>query len=169
MTRTQFIILDALVFQGLWWSAALLRDQALVVMLVLLLVRHYLSPQPYLERVLMITLAPLSWLLTDGVLVWLKLVHFNSTQTLPLWMLLLWVGLVWSLIGSLNWLLYCTRWTLAGLGAMAGALSYYAAAQLGALSITHPLVWIMLIWAITLPILISGLQVLMRISHYDRQ
>jgi hypothetical protein len=27
----------------------------------------------------------------------------------------------------------------------------------------------MVIWAITLPILISGLQVLMRISHYDRQ
>lgn len=167
MKNIPFTVLDALLFQGLWWSAALWRDQALVVMIGLLLVRHYFSVQRSAERMLALTLAPLGWFLMDGLLVMCGVIDFNSTQTLPLWMLLLWIGLVWSFMSSLQWLQYQTWWIISLAGGIGGGLSYYAAAQLEVLVINHSIVWVVLMWMIILPLLFMSLRLLLRSALHE--
>ena len=127
----RFVLLNALVFQALWWSAVVLRDQALWLMLGLLALHFYFSPSKSTDLVIL-PLALLGWLV-DGEMVALGILQFQSIHALPWYLLLLWIGLVWSFNHSLAWLQGVPWWGLSLIGAVAGGLSYYAAQRLGAL------------------------------------
>lgn len=149
----RFVWLNAFIFQALWWSAVLLGDQAVWLMLGLLILHGYVSPSRYADLAIL-PLALLGWLV-EAEMVALGIIQFQSQLAFPVYMLLLWIGLVWSFNHSLAWLQPLPWWGLSVLGAVAGGLSYYAAHQLGALQWgLEPWLSVIVIaihWALLLP------------------
>jgi hypothetical protein len=76
----------------------------------------------------------------------------------PTWLTLLWVNFAPTLHGSMSWLIGRPGWA-AGLGAMGGPVSYYAAHRLGAISFpadppTASLLVLAVVWAVAMPALL---------------
>ena len=165
MNTRPYVWIDALWFQALWWLIALQRDQAGLPVLALLLLHLVLFPQRRLALVSALLLAPLGYL-SDVVWVHSQILNFNSVQTIPLWILGLWVGLIWTLQWSLHWLKHLKWYWQALIGALGASTSYYAAAQLGTLqfetSLETSLLYIALGWAVLLPSLMYALTYLER-------
>ncbi|WP_298613556.1 DUF2878 family protein [uncultured Thiothrix sp.] len=165
MNTRPYVWIDALWFQALWWLIALQRDQAGLPILALLLLHLMLFPQRRLALISALLLAPLGYL-TDVVWVQSQLLSFNSAYRVPLWMLGLWVGVIWSLSWSLHWLKHLAIYWQALIGALGAASSYYAAAQLGALqfetTLWNSLFWITVMWALLLPSLMYAMTYLER-------
>lgn len=164
----RFALFNALIFQGLWWTAVLLRDEAVLWMLALLVLHFALSPSKQADGFIL-PLALIGWLV-DGEMVVTTIIHFNSTQALPFYMVLLWIGLVWSFNHSLAWLQGLSWWWLSLIGALAGGLSYYAAYYWGALTLGFtPWVSVALIaiqWAVLLPgLLLAHAYLKRRLAH----
>ncbi|MBK8455376.1 MAG: DUF2878 domain-containing protein [Thiofilum sp.] len=160
----RFVWLNAFIFQALWWSAVLLGDQAVWLMLGLLILHGYVSPSRYADLAIL-PLALLGWLV-EAEMVALGIIQFQSQLALPVYMLLLWIGLVWSFNHSLAWLQPLPWWGLSILGAVAGGLSYYAAHQLGVLQWgLEPWLSVIVIaihWALLLPTQLLALPYLKR-------
>ena len=129
-----FSVVNIVVFQAAWFSAALLRDQALLIMLPLLAVHFYFSPSKRSDLHLLLYLLPLG-LLAEVVLLGAGLVTYNSVLALPIWMLLLWSLLIVSCNHSLKWLQSISSVWVALLGGISGVSSYVAASKLGAMQV----------------------------------
>lgn len=149
-TMPLFSIANIVIFQAAWFSAALLRDQALWLMLPLLAIHFYFSPSKRADLNLVLYLLPLG-LLAEALLLLTGIVSYNSALALPLWMVLLWVHLIISCNHSLKWLQSVAAKWVAVLGGLAGASSYVAAGKFGALQVATPqllnLAIIGLLWA----------------------
>lgn len=95
-----------------------------------------------------------SMLVLAGMIVFPQ--HAQVGGPSPVWMVALWVGFAATLSRSLGWLR--GRFVLAGiLGALAGPLSYFAGARLGAIELApglQPVLWIGLEWGVALPLLV---------------
>lgn len=73
-----------------------------------------------------------------GIVVDQLLISFGVIEVkqsmIPIWLVLLWIIVTWSLNHSLSWLSNIKLWQVAVLGAVLGATSYLAAIELGAIS-----------------------------------
>jgi hypothetical protein len=145
-----FSIANIVVFQATWFSAALLRDQALWLMMPLLALHFYFTPSRRSDLMLVLYLLPLG-LLAEALLLLSGMVNYTSAMALPIWMVLLWLHLIISCNHSLKWLQAAPAWAVATIGGLAGASSYAAGSKLGAMQIAVPqmtnLVIIGLLWA----------------------
>ncbi len=153
-----FKLTNVLLFQGVWLGAALLRDDALLILISLIVVHFWLSPNRRHDLWCVLLLTPLG-IAVDTLPSLTGVVSFNSTFTvMPVWMMLLWVALVFSLNHSLSWLHNLAIYWQASLGALAGASSYLAAERLGALSFSvssqQAFALYALIWLLLLPLLL---------------
>lgn len=91
-------------------------------------------------------------LLLDSALMWLNLFDFNPNG----WLVPLWLALLWPLLATT--LRHCLAWTArpwwlaAGLGAVAGPMSYYAGGRLAGVGFPHgtgvTVELLALIWAV---------------------
>ncbi|MFI0400580.1 MAG: DUF2878 domain-containing protein [Thiolinea sp.] len=149
-------LIDVALFQAIWWGAALWGNAALVWLILLLGVHLVLLHQAPKRDVLALCLiAPVGW----GIDLSLQALGFWDLHSqLPLWLLVIWAGFVLSLFYSLAWLQKFKPIYQALIGGLAGSLSYFAGAKLGALSFNYSLffsfllVWI--IWIVLLPLLV---------------
>lgn len=116
--------------------------------------------------------AGLVGLLLDGGLVRLGVLQFgplaagltsdglgaeSSAVSVPLWMVVLWVGFGTLLLGPLSWMR--GRFGVGLIfGALGGPLSYLGGARLGALHLSEPLamslLWVGAEWALAMPLLL---------------
>lgn len=132
-----FLITNIVGFQVAWFSAALLRDQALWLMIPLLALHFYFSPSKRSDLKLVMYLLPLG-LLAEALLLLTGIVSYNSALMLPIWMVLIWVHLIVSCNHSLKWLQTSPAILVGVLGGVAGSSSYIAAGKLGAMQIAAP-------------------------------
>lgn len=125
-----FVIAQAIGFQALWFSAILGKNQWLLLGLVLIVLNLFSSPQRRSD----IKLIPLALvgLVGDAILTYVGLFQFDHT---PLWLVLIWLGFVFTFNHSMAWL-QRIDWPLqAAIGGVAGTLSYLAGERLGAVAL----------------------------------
>ena len=98
-----------------------------------------------------------AWDSSLAALGWLSFVSVITDAMAPPWILGLWALFATTLNVSLNWLK--GRWLVAALlGGIAGPLSYWAGARLGAVVLVEPvhaLVALSIGWAILMPLLMA--------------
>ncbi|WP_133470872.1 DUF2878 domain-containing protein [Paraglaciecola marina] len=150
----QFWIINGLLFQLAWFSAALLTQYAAFIISFILVLHFVLSDKKHLDVKLLI-LAPIGWI-TDSLLI-----HYSVITTasgfLPIWLALLWCVFVLSLNHSLLWLQKLKFPLLVLIGAISGCASYTAAIRFGALdtplNLTKQVIYFGITWGILLPLL----------------
>lgn len=98
-------------------------------------------------------------LCVDSVLIGSGAVRFATgmliENTVPHWMLALWLAFATTLTVSLRWLIARPVWAM-GFGAVGGPLAYYAGMKFGAMSIPSPqdgLLLIGVLWALAMALL----------------
>ena len=152
----QFWIINGLLFQLAWFSAALLTQYATLVISFIMILHFVLSDKKQWDAKLLM-LAPIGWI-TDSLLI-----HYSIITTdngfIPIWLGLLWCVFVLSLNHSLLWLSKLKLSFLVLMGAISGCASYTAAIRFGALGTTLDIVnqvmYFGVTWGILLPILVQ--------------
>ena len=159
------ILINVIAFQVGWFACILGAAHGLpllgpAVVAILLGFHLFLMPDARRETRLLVTASLIGFAL-DSFQSALGVFSFAGSGMAawvsPPWMIALWPNFATTLRTSLRWL--AGRYSLAAvLGVVAGPLSYYAGAQLGALTL-HPTLAVSLIafavvWGITLPILL---------------
>jgi len=138
MHKVCWLIFNAVWFQAIWFSSVLGGDKASLFIVGLLLM-HVLLQTNRSQELATMGICALIGAGFDSVLFWLGLYVFpesESATVLPAWLFLLWLGFAGTLRHSLGWLVERPG-IGAPLGAVAAALSYYAAHKLGAVSFPH--------------------------------
>jgi len=151
-----FKLFNLVLFQAGWFTAALMLDNAVWIMLGMIVLHFVISPSKLADARLLLVLLPIG-LTLEMVMVWLGFIVFNSAFMLPIWMVLLWCLLILSFNHSLKWLGSAPLALQVVLSGAAGLGSYVAAQQFQALSIGEPVLLygaaIALVWAIQLPVM----------------
>jgi len=147
---------SALLFNLAWLVAVLYGNVVAWLVLPWLVLFLMANRQPtVLLRFLL--LATAAGVMLDHLLLWCGVLVFaHQTYILPFWLWMVWLAFAISLKGYLSWLSDFTRLQMV-LGAVAGPLSYWAGAKLGAVSVGFDLAWALgllaLLWAFGLPLL----------------
>ncbi|QBY03750.1 DUF2878 domain-containing protein [Thalassotalea sp. HSM 43] len=146
------LILNSLVFNAIWLTAVLAKQPLLGFAMV---VAWAYYPQPSRPQPIFVGLAFALGLLVDTLLVQTGFITFDN-QVLPAYVLItLWAAFSYYCAIFFYYKTY-TLWQLALLGVISGPSSYWAAAKLGAVSISWnmlPLtVLFLLFWAAVLPL-----------------
>lgn len=152
-----FWIINLILFQLSWFSAAFFTQYAALIISALILLHFYLSPTPKLD--IKVSLLALMGIFIDTL--HLNLGTFSSEHAFfPFWLALLWMIFCISLNHSLSWCAKQPYWLLVLFGSIGGSLSYWAGIQAGALSTlqtpSHTLVVLALSWAILFPSLVQA-------------
>ena len=159
-------IANALAFQLGWFACVLgaANDAAWLgvgVVVLVVAVQVAVAPRPVGEAALMGLALLLGAAFETALIVTGGVIHLGSPVFPPVWMLALWPLFAGTLNRSMGWLQ--GRWMLAALlGGMAGPLSYWAGARLGALQVGDPVIFVALLaigWAVLTPLL----------AHYARR
>ncbi|WP_438950805.1 DUF2878 domain-containing protein [Porticoccus sp.] len=118
-------------FQLIWWSSVLLGNSAAPIVLVLLALHLAFHRQPLLETRVLIFCALLGFII-DALLTLGGVFVFDRGQPWPpVWLVLLWLGFAATLRQCLRF--FSGRYLLSAVtGSVAGALTYWAAINLGA-------------------------------------
>jgi len=152
-----FKILNLVFFQVGWFTAALLQDASVWIMLALLVLHFCFSPSKLADIKLLLILLPIG-LTLEILMISLGFVTFNSALVLPIWMILLWSLLILSFNHSMSWLRGIPWGWQVLLSGVVGSASYFAAQQFNALNIGEPVliygVAIAVVWAIQLPMML---------------
>ena len=153
-----FSIINLFIFQASWFSAALLKDSSIIIMLLLLVAHAYFSPKKQADLYTMLLVLPIG-LASEVLMIATGLLSYQSELILPIWMVLLWMHLGLSLNHSLSWLQKVPWIWQSVLAGLAGAGSYAAAANLGAINMFNPQVFSLMviagIWAIQFPLMMK--------------
>ena len=144
-------------FNLVWSLSIFLGNDALIIVLTLLLMHMLFHKQPLLEfQIVLIT--GLIGYCVDCILTLVGFFRFDQVQGItPIWLLLLWFGFCATLRQSLAF--FASKRPIAILaGAIGGSFAYMAAAHFNAVELSLPLlmsaVSIAAIWAVLFPLLI---------------
>lgn len=157
------LVVNFVAFQLGWfaciWGAANDMPAAGTTIAALVVGVHLFCAVRPLEELKLIIVAVVAGAVFDSLLLATGFVQFHSVTFIsglaPYWILALWALFATTLNVSLSWLR--GRWLLAAvLGAIAGPLSYWAGARLGAAMLVQPMPAIAAMaaeWAIAMPLL----------------
>jgi len=150
-------VANAVLFQ-LGWLACVLGGNSLWLLLALAaLVIHLRWISSWAAEGRLILCVVIVGTAVDSVLRYLDVFRFaDASPLIPLWLMLLWALLATTLRHCLAW--SARPWWLAsGLGAVGGALSYYAGGRLAGVQFPYgdipTLILIGLLWAVLFPLL----------------
>lgn len=150
-------VANAVLFQ-LGWLACVLGGNSLWLLLALAaLVIHLRWISSWAAEGRLILCVVIVGTAVDSVLRYLDVFRFaDASPLIPLWLMLLWALLATTLRHCLAW--SARPWWLAsGLGALGGALSYYAGGRLAGVQFPYgdipTLILIGLLWAVLFPLL----------------
>lgn len=147
---TYHVVLNALLFQGLWFAAILSTWFWALVMLGLMLAHYMVLQRAYtlpLFRLLGLAMMGILW---DSLYQFIGVYHFSMgglalpVSDLPIWLSCLWVGFVLTLPVSMKWALNKPSLFVI-LSAVGGPLSYVAGRQLDALSFSDQNLWLIVV------------------------
>jgi hypothetical protein len=149
-------ILNMIGFQLCWWSIAIYKEKSIFIV-VLLLFAHFifLKKNKLKELIFVLSISSLG-ITCDTLMYNLNFFYFSDYTNLhvtiiPFWLILLWFAFASTLNHSLDWL-FKSRSMAFAIGGLGGALSYIAAANLGALkfNLSNPYVFTILffVWGI---------------------
>ncbi len=162
-----FWIVNGILFQISWFSCAYLQSGAIPILLTCLLVHFYFSPSR--ENDLISLRLCFVGIIIDQTLIILGAFGTN-TDSIPLWLMLLWCLLMVSFNHSLQFLQKLPIAMVAIIGAIAGASSYTAALTFGAinsdLSILNFISIFTIIWLVLLPLLVKANTLLINAKQY---
>lgn len=147
------LILNVVLFQLTWASAALLDEVYALICLCLLLSTLIFSALPRDSIIKRMLLAVLLGVLMDAVMSYLGVYVFSENilipvLNIPLWLLIMWVGFACSLCVSLNWainkpvifILLCAAF---------GPASYFLGVKLNIIVIAEAaLLYVAIVWGI---------------------
>lgn len=160
--ETRHIIVNAVLFQALWF-AAILTGWALALAPMLMLVAHFLwVVRDQKVRVACAGLAMFG-ALADAVLGFFGVYTFNEgalliANLMPLWLVFMWLGFAMCLPLSLNWL-YRSPWLVLAFFSVGGPMSYLAGRSLGAIHFENSDIWmVVLLWFIVSMTTIAALK-----------
>ena len=160
-----FSMVNFIIFQIAWFTAALLRDDSIIVLVLLLIVHGLFSPSKNADLCTVLLLLPVG-MVSEMLMISTGLLSYQSELALPIWMILLWIHLCLSVNHSLVWMKKTPVIWQSVLAALAGTGSYAAASGFGAInwhnSQVISLLVIALIWAIQLPLM-------MKLTQYVKQ
>lgn len=128
----RFWIINFLLFQLSWFSAAFFTRYATILIVLLLVLHFILSPCAKNDFKIL-------WLALIGIAVdvlHLSLGTFTNGEVgggFPIWLAVLWVMFSISFNHSLHWLVNKPIWILAVIGLVGGTTSYWAGIEAGAL------------------------------------
>lgn len=130
-------IINAVLFQCLWFSAVMYGWQWGLVPLLLLSAHFIVSVKVWSLRLLPFAVAAFG-MLFNSVLAYLGVYQFNADDllfldSLPLWLTFMWLGFAMTLPLSLAWL-FRFRVLFVLFFALGGPASYFAGMKLGALN-----------------------------------
>ncbi len=153
----RFWIINLILFQASWFSAAFYTTGAAWIIAGLLMLHFLLTPTPRADLKLLPLVLP--GICVDAL--HLLAGTYSAGETLfPIWLILLWSMFVISLNHSLNWLIKSPKVVLVAFGSAGGTASYWAGIQAGALQSTWStevvITVLMLAWGILLPLLVIG-------------
>ena len=153
-----FSVINLVTFQAAWFSAALLRDDSIIILVLLLLVHAYFSPKKQIDLYTVMLVLPIG-IASEFLMISTGLLSYQSEFILPVWMVLLWIHLSLSLNHSLEWMQKIPMIWQSVLAALAGAGSYAAATNFGAINLHNSqvvsLLIIAVIWGIQLPLMMK--------------
>lgn len=156
----RFLLLDIACLQLAWFSAALLHDQATLIVAIVLLIRLWASKNLSVEIFAVLRVA-LFGLVLETAMVISGFIQYNSVHIIPYWLVMLWLIFAFTTRHSLRWLARQPWFIQAGSGALAGSLSYHGAQSLGVLEITTnsflSVLTLSLLWACSLPFIMRKL------------
>ncbi len=144
-------------FQLIWWMSVLLGNAALPWVFMMLALHLVFHPERTSEASVMLICA-LCGIIVDGVLTLLGVFRFaEAGLILPFWLLALWLAFCATLRQGLIW--FRGRYLLAALsGGLSAALTYMAAAKLGAVELGftdgQTFLLLTLIWSGLFPLLL---------------
>ncbi len=151
LIENKHVLINALLFQVLWFVAILAQDTWSLIPLVLMLAHFLLIANKHLLAVL--SLAFLG-ILIDSAFNFAGIYHFSVVShtlpylNLPVWLASLWLGFCLSLPISLAWLLKKPHFLVVVCSLM-GPVSYLAGRRLGALSFADANIWLLVLeWCI---------------------
>lgn len=143
-------------FQLIWWLSVLLGNSAAPVVSILLALHIAFHSQPLLEARVLI-LCGMSGFIVDALLTAGGVFVFDQDNLWPpVWLALLWLGFAATLRQCLRF--FSRRYVLcAAGGSVAGALTYWAAVNLGAagfgFAVVPSLMILLVIWFLLFPAL----------------
>lgn len=157
---TQIFWVNLVGFQMVWWLSILGRDATQSIIFLLLVIHLMLHSRPRHELKVVFACGILGYAIDSaltfaGVFVFQE--HGRGVYLPPIWLLLLWFGFAATLRQSL--VFFTDKLPLAAAcGAVAGSLTYLAAANLGAVSFGYSMqttaYLLAAIWAILFPVLL---------------
>ena len=153
-----FKLINFIGFQASWWLLVLYQNQYWWVVAALL-IAHIVLVGESLTEFAVVLVAAIAGVITDSLLAMFGVYIFSgSGQFLPIpfWLILLWFAFASTLRHSLAYL-STHYWLAAGLGAVAGTLSYVAGMKLQAVTFGlafYPTVFLLAaIWACLMPVI----------------
>lgn len=154
LSSSQWLILNALSFQAIWWLGVLGQNQYLWLSAMIVALQFVLVKAKLVEFKVML-IASVIGISIDMLLIQSGVFVFS---VFPWWLLILWGGFSLTLNHSLG---FCHRlaWYLqALLGAVSGSLSYLAGAKFNAVSLPmgqlESTLILAVIWSMLFPVLI---------------
>ena len=144
---------NALLFQAGWFICVLGGNSGWLILALVILLVHWVwrGDGRLMVEAFIIGLA------LDSGLMWLNVYDFHPNRWLvPLWLAMLWPLLAMTLRHCLAWTAR-PWWLAAGLGAVAGPVSYYAGGRLAGVDFPHgtgiTMAGLALVWAGVFPAL----------------
>ena len=151
------VILNALLFQATWLSAALLSDAVAGLCLIGLLASLTFSVIPLRAMLLGMSWAVLSGFSMDVFFNYLGLYRFDVSRevvpntAMPIYLLVMWIGFAASLYVSVHWLM-AKKVLFVLLCSVMGPLSYVAGRELGIIDFANEHIVFMVVgwgvWAV---------------------
>jgi putative exporter of polyketide antibiotics len=146
------LAINAIIFQAAWWSAAILNESSLALLFCFSLVLFYTQSDKREALCDLLVVLPLM-LGMEALLMFLGLFDY-AHGLIPCYIVLLWVCLILTFRVSLAFVFSIQRITACIIVCICAPSSYYAAAQLGALTIHVDVVLFFpifgFLWAISL-------------------
>lgn len=153
-----FSIVNLIIFQTAWFSAALLKDDSVVILVLLLALHAFLSTKKQADLCALISLLPIA-IVSEFLMITTSLLSYQSEYILPVWIMLLWGHLCLSINHSLEWLKKVPLVWQSLLAALAGTGSYAAATSFGVIKLHNDqvisLLIIAVIWAVQFPLMLK--------------
>ncbi len=165
LTDKKNMLINAALFQGLWFSAVYGSAHHWIwpsLLFLLVLCWWQLQPQRRAHSdTKLIIVALLMGLVIDSVWINSGVLTFTSQGPVswlsPMWLLALWAGFALTINHSMSWLKLHPLLPIL-LGMISAPLSYYAGKKLGAMEYNHDILlvsaYIGMAWAVALPVLV---------------
>jgi len=156
--KKYFIYINAICFQGIWFIAVLYQQDA-INLLILLLVLHFIVSPTRLSDISTLFVITILGSCIDYFLSLSGVFIFSDSLFIPIWLVLLWSHFSLTLNHGLSWLIRTPLYIQVLFGAVFGSLSYYAGAQWGAVILRPEFLFgllpLMVIWGVSLPVYIK--------------